>query len=196
MALKQAADPAFQQYAQAVIENARALAAQLRKYDYKLQTEGSDNHLVLWDLRPLGLTGSKLEKVCDFCHITLNKVSRMLASSRTIDHFVQNAVVGDTSAATPGGVRLGTPALTSRSMGPAEMTKVADFLHRAVQIALSLQKEAGSRLLKDFVRVATEGNGEGKRQLEELNKEVAAFAQSFPLPGIPDTSNLKRPESA
>lgn len=74
VALKQAADPAFQAYAQAIIDNARALAAQLLKYDYKLQTEGSDNHLVLWDLRPMGLTGSKLEKVCDMCHITLNKV--------------------------------------------------------------------------------------------------------------------------
>jgi hypothetical protein len=97
----------------------------------------------------------------------------------------QNAVVGDTSAATPGGVRIGTPALTSRSMGPEEMKIVADFLHRACQIALTLQKEAGSRLLKDFVRVATEGDGEGKKALEKLNGEVAEFAQRYPLPGIP-----------
>ena len=74
-----------------------------------------------------------------------------------------------------------------------DMVKVADFLHRAVQIALKLQDEAGSRLLKDFVRVATEGNGEGKKDLESLKADVEAFAIQFPLPGIPDTSAIKRP---
>ena len=64
------------------------------------------------------------------------------------------------------------------------MKQVAEFLHRAVQISLILQKEAGSKLLKDFLRVATEGSGEGKQQLEALAKDVEAFATSFPLPGI------------
>ena len=69
-------------------------------------------------------------------------------------------------------------------MKEPEMVKVAEFLHRAVQISLTLQKEAGSKLLRDFLRVATEGEGEGKRQLEALAKDVQAFATSFPLPGI------------
>jgi len=177
VALKQAADPAFKEYAKQVIKNSAALAAQLMKYDYKLQTGGSENHLALWDLRPLGLTGSKIEKVCDLCHITLNK----------------NAVTGDTSALVPGGVRVGTSALTSRSMKEDEMVKVGDFLHRAVQISLALQKEAGSKLLKDFLRVATEGEGEGRQQLQQLAKDVEAFATTFPLPGITDTSKLVKP---
>ena len=63
----------------------------------------ADNHLVLWDLRPEGLTGSKVEKACDICHVTLNK----------------NAVVGDVSALTPGGVRIGSPAMTSRGLTEA-----------------------------------------------------------------------------
>lgn len=79
------------------------------------------NHLVLWDLRPIGLTGSKIEKICDLAHITLNK----------------NSVPGDKSATVPGGVRVGTNALTSRSMKEPEMEVVAEFLHRAVQIAVS-----------------------------------------------------------
>lgn len=66
VALKQAASPAFQEYAAQVVKNARTIAEELLKHDYKLQTEGSDNHLVLWDLRPLGLTGSKIEKVRHF----------------------------------------------------------------------------------------------------------------------------------
>lgn len=177
VALKQAADPAFKEYASQVIKNSSTLANELVKKGYKLQTEGSENHLCLWDLRPIGLTGSKIEKVCDLVHITLNK----------------NAVVGDKSAMVPGGVRVGTSALTSRSMKEAEMVKVAEFLDRAVQISLTLQKEAGSKLLKDFLRVATEGNGEGKQQLEALAKDVEKFATSFPLPGVPDASTIKKP---
>ena len=64
-----------------------------------------------------------VRQVCDLCHITLNK----------------NSVVGDVSAATPGGVRVGTAAVTSRSMGTNEMAIIADFLDRAVQISLKLQ---------------------------------------------------------
>lgn len=65
------------------------------------------------------------------------------------------------------------------------METVGDFLHRAVQIALKLQDEAGSKKLVDFTRVATEGDGEGKGQLEQLKKDVGAFATQFPLPGVP-----------
>jgi glycine hydroxymethyltransferase len=71
VALKQAADPAFKAYAKQVIANAKTIAKVLSSHDYKLQTDGTDNHLVLWDLRPLGLTGSKIEKICDEAHITV-----------------------------------------------------------------------------------------------------------------------------
>ena len=76
----------------------------------------------------------------------------------------------------------------------ADMKLVADFLHRAVQIALVLQKEAGSKLLKDFVRVATkpEEGKVGHLQVKELGKEVRAFARRWPLPGV-DVSTLTRP---
>ncbi|KAG0145868.1 hypothetical protein CROQUDRAFT_658121 [Cronartium quercuum f. sp. fusiforme G11] len=174
VALKQAADPSFQQYAQAVVANARALAARLVELGYSLQTDGTDNHLVLWDLRPIGITGSKVEKICDLCHITINK----------------NAVSGDTSAQVPGGVRLGTSALTSRSMGTKEMIIVADFMDRAIKISLSLQAEAGSKLLKDFLRVATEGEGEGRKALLQLEADVGKFSRQFGLPGV-NVENLK-----
>jgi len=71
--LKQAADPSFKAYAKQVRANAHAIAQVLFKHGYKLQTDGTENHLILWDLRPLGLTGSKVEKICDAAHITLNK---------------------------------------------------------------------------------------------------------------------------
>ena len=177
VALKQAADPAFKEYAAQVIRNSAALGKKLVEYGYKLQTEGSENHLNLWDLRPLALTGSKIEKICDMVHITLNK----------------NAVVGDTSALVPGGVRVGTSALTSRSMKEPEMEKVAEFLHRTVQISLQIQKTAGSKLLKDFIRVASE-DAESKKALADLSKDVEEFSSAFPLPGVQDTSKLVKPD--
>lgn len=94
----------------------------------------------------------------------------------------------------PGGIRLGTSALTSRNMLQADMKVVADFLHRAVQIALVLQKEAGSKLLKDFVRVASvqEDGKVGFAQVKELGKEVRTFARRWPVPGV-DVTGIKRP---
>lgn len=65
VALKQAASPAFKEYAKQIISNAQALAKTLSSKNYKIVTGSTDNHLLLWDLRPLGLTGSKMEKVCD-----------------------------------------------------------------------------------------------------------------------------------
>jgi glycine hydroxymethyltransferase len=73
-ALHQACQPTWKAYAKQVIANARTLAAELVAHGYKLQTNGSDNHLVLWDLRPLKLTGSKLEKLCDLLGITINSM--------------------------------------------------------------------------------------------------------------------------
>lgn len=89
--LKEVATPEFKQYAQQVRANAKALAERLKEKGYKLVTDGTENHLVLWDLRPQGVTGSKIEFLCDKANITINK----------------NAVNGDKSALSPGGVRLG-----------------------------------------------------------------------------------------
>lgn len=106
----------------------------------------------------------------------------------------ENAVSGDASAQVPGGIRLGTSALTSRNMLESDIKLVAEFLHRAVQIALVLQKEAGSKLLKDFVRVAStpEDGKVGYQQVQALGKEVRAFARRWPLPGV-DVSTLTKP---
>ena len=98
----------------------------------------------------------------------------------------KNTVHGDTSALTPGGVRIGSPALTSRSFKENDFVKVGDFLHRVVQIALAIQEQCGSKLLKDFL-VACNGNPD----LENLKREITEFAQQFPMPGF-DPSTIKR----
>ncbi|KAJ2723398.1 glycine hydroxymethyltransferase shm1 [Coemansia sp. Benny D115] len=172
VALKQAASPEFVQYAKQVRANTQALARTLTSHGYRLSSGGSENHLVLWDLKPQGLTGSKIEKICELVNITLNK----------------NSVCGDKSAVTPGGVRIGTSALTSRGFKEEDFEKVGELLHRTVEIATAVQKESGSKLLKDFMAAAAKSD-----KIGELQKEVEAFATSFPMPGF-DASTLKKPQ--
>ncbi|CAH7674217.1 pyridoxal phosphate-dependent transferase [Phakopsora pachyrhizi] len=169
VALRQAGDPSFRQYAQAVIENSRALAARLVELGYSLQTGGSDNHLVLWDLRPTGLTGSRAGKIFDFCGIIVSK----------------SAVSSDKSIQDQGGVRLGTSALTSRSMGPEQMVEVANFMHRAVQLSLNLQQETRSNQSNDFLRASYEGDErEERKQFAQILRDVQEFSRRFELPGF------------
>lgn len=90
----------------------------------------------------------------------------------------KNSIHGDKSAVTPGGVRLGTAALTSRSFKEEDFVKVAEFLHRTVQIALDVQERTGSKMLKDFIAAL-----EGSPDILQLKSDVEEFAKSFPMPG-------------
>jgi glycine hydroxymethyltransferase len=78
-------------------------------------------------------------------------------------------------------------------MKEEDIKVVAEFLHRAVQLSLELQQEAGSKMLKDFERVATSGDGEGAKKVKQLCKEVRVFAKKWPLPGV-DVSTLTKPQ--
>nr|AGL08226.1 serine hydroxymethyltransferase 4 [Arachis hypogaea] len=162
VALKQAMSPGFKAYAKQVKANAAALGKFLMGKGYSLVTSGTENHLVLWDLRPLGLTGNKVEKLCDLCNITVNK----------------NAVFGDSSALAPGGVRIGAPAMTSRGLVEKDFEQIGEFLHRAVTITLEVQKEYG-KLLKDFNKGL-----ENNKATEQLKADVEKFAASFDMPGF------------
>merc|ERR1719350_719458 len=152
----------FKEYSRQVVANAQALANELKEKGHKLASDGTDNHLVLWDLRPHGLTGSKVEKVCEVCSISLNR----------------NAVHGDASALSPGGVRIGAPAMTTRGCTTEDFKKIAAFLDRCCQIAVQVQKEKGKKL-KDF-----ELGLESNEAVKTLRNEVEAWASSFGYPGI------------
>merc|ERR1719181_2126181 len=154
--------PGFVEYSQTVVKNAQALAEALKAKGHKLATDGTENHLVLWDVRPHGLTGGKVEKVCENAGISLNR----------------NAVHGDVSALSPGGVRIGTPAMTTRGCGVDDMKKIAEYLDRCCQIALNVQKQKGKKL-KDF----EEGLGENAEILA-LKKETTEWTSKFGYPGI------------
>merc|ERR1712038_1001865 len=150
----------FKEYSKQVVENARILGQTLIEKGHKLASDGTDNHLVLWDVRPHGLTGSKLEKVSEVCSITLNR----------------NCVPGDASALSPGGVRIGAPAMTTRGCGVEDFKKIGGFLDRCCQIALQVQSEKGKKL-KDF-----EAGLVGNAAVSTLKAEVEAWASTLGYP--------------
>ena len=166
--MKEVATEEFKAYSRQVRANAKALADELvTVYGYTLATGGTENHLILWDLKPQGVTGSKMQTVCDHCAITLNK----------------NAVLGDRSALTPGGVRIGTPALTTRGLNEADFRKVAGFLHRALQLAIEIQTTNST--LKAFEAAVVSSDA-----VKALKKEIQDFITQFPMPGF-DATKLK-----
>jgi glycine/serine hydroxymethyltransferase len=162
VALKHCKTPEFVAYQKQVVANARTLSKYLTDKGYKMATGGTDNHLLLWDLRDQDVTGSKMQAACDAAHITLN----------------MNSVAGDVSALTPGGVRIGMPAMTSRGLKDSDFVKVGEFLHRAVDICKAVQTSHGKKLAGFKEGLAA------SKEVAALRKEVEAFAASFPMPGF------------
>lgn len=142
VAFKQLALPSWRTYAEKVVANAKALAAALTDHGFRLVSGGTDNHLLLVDLRGQGVTGRQAEQLLDQVGITVNK----------------NAIPFDPEKPmVTSGIRVGTPAVTTRGMGEAEMTQIADFIHRAI---------AGR---------------DDEAALAQLAGEIKAFTAQFPL---------------
>jgi len=117
VALHEAAEPAFKEYQRQIVANAQALAGGLMKRGLRLLSGGTDNHLMLLDLRGTEITGKIAEETLDKARITVNK----------------NAIPFDPRPPfVTSGVRLGTPAVTSRGMREAEMDVIAEFIHRGL----------------------------------------------------------------
>ena len=122
--LKEAMQPEFKTYAHNVVKNAKAMAEALLEEGFDLVTGGTDNHLMLADLRPMNITGKELQINCDANHITLNK----------------NAIPGDPQKPSiTSGVRIGTAAVTTRGLGETEMKKIAHC------VALTAKDFAGTQ---------------------------------------------------
>jgi glycine hydroxymethyltransferase len=140
--LKEAAEPGFKEYAKQVVTNARALAAEVSKAGLRIVSGGTDNHLFLIDLYSRGITGKDAQPALDRAGITTNK----------------NSIPFDpTPPMTAGGVRMGTPAVTTRGMLEADMARIASWI-----------TEVLSHL----------GDAERERR---IRAEVAEFAAQFPL---------------
>lgn len=114
----EALQPGFRDYARQIVSNAKAIAARLSMLGYRIVSGGTDNHVLLVDLRPAGITGAEASEVLDKAAITVNK----------------NAIPFDTeSIMKTGGIRIGTAAMTTRGLREEDMMQVADFIHSALQ---------------------------------------------------------------
>ncbi|KAJ4708163.1 Serine hydroxymethyltransferase [Melia azedarach] len=166
--LKHAQSPEFKAYQDRVVSNCRALASRMIELGYKLVSGGSDNHLVLVDLRPLGIDGARVEKILDMASITLNK----------------NSVPGDKSALVPGGIRIGSPAMTTRGFTEKEFIAVADFIHEGVQITLEAKQLVKGSKLQDFMKVVTSPDFTLLNTVSDLRGRVETLTTQFPIPGV------------
>ncbi|XP_020099007.1 serine hydroxymethyltransferase, mitochondrial isoform X2 [Ananas comosus] len=168
VALKQATTQEYKAYQEQVLKNCAKFALRLVEKGYELVSGGTENHLVLVNLKNKGIDGSRVEKVLELVHIAANK----------------NTVPGDVSAMVPGGIRMGTPALTSRGFVEDDFAKVADFFDIAVKLALKIKAETkGGLKLKDFVAtIQTDANIQS--EIAKLRHEVEEYAKQFPTIGF------------
>lgn len=166
VALKEASGPAFAAYAANVVANAKALAGALIARGFSLVSGGTDNHLLIVDLTPTGEGRGK------FFQLALERVGL---------YANMNAVPGETvSALYPSGLRLGSPAATTRGMGPKEMEQVAEWMKRVADHIKEQQLPAKEERVEAFKRFSS--GSQSDPFYAELKKEVAAFCRRFPIP--------------
>ncbi|KAL6983096.1 glycine hydroxymethyltransferase [Sarracenia purpurea var. burkii] len=166
VALKQARTPEYKAYQEQVLSNCSKFAEKLIEQGYDLVSGGTENHLVLVNLRSKGIDGSRVEKVLESVHIAANK----------------NTVPGDVSAMVPGGIRMGTPALTSRGFTEVDFVKVAEFFDASVKLALKIKADTKGTKLVDFV--STMKLDAHMSEIAKLRHEVEEYAKQFPTIGF------------
>ena len=138
--LKEAATPAFKKYGKQIVKNCKALAEELKKHGFTLVTNGTDNHLILIDLRNKNITGKDAQLRLEESGITINK----------------NSIPFDTNPPfNPSGIRMGTPAITTRGMKESDMKKIAGWINQVISDPKSVSR---------------------------VRKEIKNFCKKFPLP--------------
>ncbi len=166
VALEEASRPAFKKYAAQIVKNSQALAGELNKYGFDLVSGGSDNHLILIDLRNKKVSGNVAALALECARIVLNK----------------NGVPFDTNPPFyPSGIRMGTPAITTRGLKEQNMKKVAKWINQAVELVTPNEaptdKEERTLWWKEQRKKII-----GNKELLKIGEEVKAFMSAYPLP--------------
>ncbi|KAL7752775.1 Serine hydroxymethyltransferase, cytosolic [Sorochytrium milnesiophthora] len=169
VALKQVKSPEFREYSRQTLLNNKQFAQDFLQRGYSLVSGGTDNHLLLLDLRGKKIDGARVERVLELVNIAANK----------------NTVPGDKSALIPGGVRMGTPAMTTRGFVEKDFSAVVGFIDRAVELTVDIHRQLGEsgKKLKDF----KEALGHDASQFPKvgaLRTEVSDYARQFPTVGF------------
>eukprot|EP01127_Copromyxa_protea_P003237 TRINITY_DN13085_c0_g1_i1.p1 TRINITY_DN13085_c0_g1~~TRINITY_DN13085_c0_g1_i1.p1 ORF type:complete len:515 (-),score=135.05 TRINITY_DN13085_c0_g1_i1:48-1535(-) len=166
VALLEAQTEEFKEYQRQTLRNAKVLGEEMVKLGYELVSGGTDNHLILVDLRPKGIDGARADAAMEVANLVCNK----------------NSVPGDTKPLVPSGLRLGTPAMTTRGLKEDDFRKIAQFVDRAVIIATKINKgllEQGKKKVSDFREELSKTT---YPELEQLKAEVIEFSRQFPMP--------------
>lgn len=152
--------PDFKEYIKQVRLNAQKLASALEEKGFKIITGGTDNHLMLVDLRNKSISGGKAEKILDYVGISVNK----------------NTIPGDISALNPSGIRIGTSAITTRGFKDNDMIFLADIINKVIEIGSKIQLENNPKTIKDFTQYF-----EAYTELKIIESEIQNRMSNFPF---------------
>tara|TARA_Y100001970_G_C14191817_1_gene835829 strand:+ start:348 stop:1673 length:1326 start_codon:yes stop_codon:yes gene_type:complete len=159
VALKEANTKEFNDYILDTKKNAVKLSEELIKLGYTLSTNGTDNHLLLINLRNKNITGSKIEYILEKVNISVNK----------------NTIIGDKNALSPSGIRIGLCALTTRGLKEYDCSELAQLIHRAIEIGISIK----TKKLDDFKSMVNLLLENEESSLVQLNNDISLFAKKF-----------------
>ena len=162
VALGQVNTKNFYNYSLQVVNNSKFLASELQKYGFEIITGGTDNHIVLVNLKNKGITGSKFEKLAEMCNVSVNK----------------NTIATDKSALNPSGIRLGTPAMTSRGLVEKDFKYVAKILNDICNLAIKIQQNSNTTKLVDFIKTSESYSND----IHNIKYNVEKYCCKFPLP--------------
>ncbi len=161
VALKEASTPEFHQYIIDVKNNAKKMAELFMDLNYDVQTNGTDNHLLLLNLRNQNITGSKVEYILEQAGISVNK----------------NTIIGDKSALSPSGIRIGLCAMTTRGINEEDCNEIVHFIHRLIQFAKTIHEKK----LMDFkTRVDQYQTDKNENEFKKIKEEIVTFTNKFP----------------
>ena len=163
VALKQAMTPEFREYQSQVLLNCKQLEHEFRRRGYNMVTGGTDTHLLLLDLRSKNIDGARVERILELVKIATNK----------------NTIPSDKSAMVPHGLRLGSPAMTTRGAVESDFVTIADFIDQAIQLTVNINATVLGTKFRDFSNALGE-DGEHFVEIKALRDQVTLFARKFP----------------
>lgn len=166
VALKEAAAPSFKKYGAQIVKNNQVLAQELLKYGFNLSTGGSDNHLILIDLKNKGINGKLAAIALEEAGIVIN------ANSVPFDGM---------PPLYPSGIRLGTPAITTRGMKENQMKKIAAWINEVVEEIKDEKLPEGKEERREFMK-SYKNHLAGNKKLQQIKKEIKTLCSKFPLP--------------